>query len=116
VTFDPSTITFSVSDGGVQKFRINPSSSLGEGLHRITWTKVEATTTTRFSELPETTFQVVKTPDENSLKLTLSQTIYRNGVDSYRLPIYMYLSSPPSASLTVYLSTTKPVQAEYIDF
>jgi len=68
VSFSPTTVIFNVANGGFADFSIIPGTFMTEGEYKITWGKVENFSPNNFSELPQTTFNVVKTPDENALK------------------------------------------------
>lgn len=117
MTFIPSSIVFKFYEGQTQTFRINPDVTKAvANTYSISWTKLEDTTTDRFSEMTDTEFVVTQTPDYRAMRLTLSQNVYRASVGAESMPIYIYLSHPASTAMTVYYKTSKPFQPEVVKF
>ena len=60
--FIPPRLDFYSHLGKVQTFKIKPLDDAKLGSNKITWTKVEDTNSTRFSEVADTYFNLVEEP------------------------------------------------------
>ena len=115
-TFNPSVLTFQPSGTGIEKFRIVPLDSTPPGEYKITWAKTETTTTQRFSEVADSYFTLLKTPNYKSLKIDVGVGVSRAALGATSLPITVKLSSPAASNLTFKYWTVKPPQSDYVQF
>ena len=86
------------------------------GSNKITWTKVEDTNSTRFSEVADTYFNLVENPGYKEQKVAINPSISRTALKSTSLPVTVTLSHPAAKTLILYYSTIKPKQESYITF
>lgn len=86
------------------------------GANKISWSKIENITTSKFSEVPDSFFTLSSTPSYKELKLSISPTISRTALKGTSLPIKVQLSVSPAENLTLFYSTYKPSQEEFVKF
>lgn len=115
-TFQPSIITFYSYLPASQTFRIVPNPTTPTGSYMITWTKYEDNSVEQFSEVPDTAFNYVPTPQYQELTLTIGVAVSRTALGSTSLPISITLSQSPALPMTVYYNTIKPSQPDQIIF
>ena len=114
--FLPANISFFSYLPSTQYFMIIPLTNATLGQNKISWTKLENTTTDQFSEVADSFFTLLQNASSNVLKLTISPIISRTALRGTSLPIKITLSVAPVQNMTVYYAGYKPTQTKYLTF
>lgn len=99
--FIPPVVAFEPTKGKIQYFKIKPLDAAIVGSKQIVWVKNEDRTKTKFSEIPDSYFNLITKPYDNTMKAILQTTVSRTALLGTSLPIEVRLNQPASKVLTI---------------